>query len=66
MDRDRNAGRPSREPIMGNPVLTPFDTVQWVPSCPECNEPTYNEPWCPFCGQPFSEEAREMQQGEVE
>jgi len=57
MRNRRNANKPPRNPVFSNPSLQAGVEKEYqVPSCPECDGPTYSEPECLFCGQPFIEE----------
>lgn len=54
MENNRNARRLPKRPVMSNATLGIGGIgLYCVPSCPECDEPTYSMPECPFCGQPF-------------
>lgn len=53
-NRTRNANKLPKRPVISNPTLGIGGiSVYCIPSCPECDEPTYDLPECGWCGQPF-------------
>ena len=63
---NRNAGKLPRRPVMGSPVLTPMETMMYMPSCPACGEVPYDLPECGCCGQPFLYDEEPVEVEEVE